>query len=183
MLEDEIIEPMEGSEWISPVVVQNKKTWEIKICVDIRKLNDAFVCHLFPTPFTNEVIDNVGGQATYSFTDGFPGYHQNWIVREYHKKTIFVTEWGYFQCTVMPFGLKNAFAIFSIIVVATFKEIIHKFLEVYLDDGTIFSLLQRHIKMLQLMLDICKQLQISLNLSKCIFYCPFNILFGHIVCK
>lgn len=158
MLEDEIIKPVEGSEWISPMVVQNKKTWEIKICVDIKKLNDVSVCHLFPTPFTNEVIDNVGGQATYYFTDEFPGYHQNRIAREYHNNTTFVTEWGYFQCIVMPFGLKNASAIFSIIVVATFNKIIHKFLEVYLDDGTIFSLLQRHIKVLQLMLDICRQL-------------------------
>jgi len=34
----------------------------------------------------------------------------------------------------MPFGLKKALAIFSCIVVATFKEYIYKFLEVYLDD-------------------------------------------------
>jgi hypothetical protein len=34
----------------------------------------------------------------------------------------------------MPFGLKNAPAVFSRVVVAAFKEFIHKFLEVYLDD-------------------------------------------------
>jgi hypothetical protein len=34
----------------------------------------------------------------------------------------------------MPFGLKNAPVVFSQIVVASFKEFIHKFLEVYLDD-------------------------------------------------
>ena len=30
----------------------------------------------FPTPFTDEVLDNVGGHEVYSFTDGFSGYHQ-----------------------------------------------------------------------------------------------------------
>ena len=30
----------------------------------------------FPTPFTDEVLDNVGGQEVYSFTYGFSGYHQ-----------------------------------------------------------------------------------------------------------
>jgi hypothetical protein len=40
MLEDGIIEPVEESEWISPMVVQDKKTGEIMICVDLRKLND-----------------------------------------------------------------------------------------------------------------------------------------------
>jgi hypothetical protein len=53
----------------------------------------------------------------------------------------------------MPFGLKNALAIFSRVVVATFKEFIHKFLEVYLDDWTMLSLLKDHIKVLILMLD------------------------------
>jgi hypothetical protein len=41
MLEEEIIEPVEELEWISPRVVQDKKTGEIIICVDLRKLNDV----------------------------------------------------------------------------------------------------------------------------------------------
>ena len=47
---------------------------------------------------------------------------------------------------VMPFGLKNAPAIFSRIVVATFKYFIHKFLEVYFDDWTLFGLIKYHIE-------------------------------------
>jgi hypothetical protein len=76
MLEAGIIEPVEESEWISPMVVQDKKSGEIRICVDLRKLNDACLHDPFPTPFTDEVLDNVGGQEVYSFTDGFSGYHQ-----------------------------------------------------------------------------------------------------------
>jgi hypothetical protein len=53
----------------------------------------------------------------------------------------------------MSFGLKNSHVVFSRIMVATFKELIHKFLEVYLDDWTMFSLLQDHIEFLSLMLD------------------------------
>jgi len=88
----------------------------------------------FPTPFTDEVLDNVGGQEAYSFIDGFYGYHQIKIASEDRSKTNFATEWGCFQYTVMPFGLNNAPAIFSRVVVAAFKEFIHKFLEVYFDD-------------------------------------------------
>jgi hypothetical protein len=32
------------------------------ICVDLRKINDAFLHEPFPTSFTNEVPENVGGQ-------------------------------------------------------------------------------------------------------------------------
>jgi hypothetical protein len=76
MLEACIIEPVEESEWISHMVVQEKKKRGIRIYVDLRKLNDSCLYNPFPTPFTDEVLENVGGQEAYSFTDGFPGYHQ-----------------------------------------------------------------------------------------------------------
>ena len=75
MLDAGIIEHVEESEWISPMVVQDKKTNEIRICVDLRKLNDACVHDPFLTLFTDEVLEGVGGQEIYSFTNGFLGYH------------------------------------------------------------------------------------------------------------
>ena len=71
MLESGIIEPVEESEWISPMVVQDKKMGEAWIFVDLRKLNDACMHDPFPTPFTDEVLEGVGGQEMYSFTDRF----------------------------------------------------------------------------------------------------------------
>eukprot|EP00253_Pinus_taeda_P032012 PITA_32012 len=75
----------------------------------------------FPNPFMDEVLDNVGGQEAYYFTDGFLGYHQIKIAPEDRSKTTFETEWGFFQYNVIPFGLKNMPAIFSHVVVAAFK--------------------------------------------------------------
>lgn len=46
-----------------------------------------------------------------------------------------------------------------------------------------YSMLKEHIKLLRLMFDRCRQLQISLNLNKCIFCVPFGNLLGHIVCR
>lgn len=83
----------------------------------------------------------------------------------------------------MSFGLKNAPTIFSRVIVATFKEYIQKFLEVYIDDLTVFGVLKDHVGCLRMMLSRCKQYQISLNLKKCIFGVPFGILLGHIVCR
>ena len=62
MLDASIIEPVEESEWISSIVVQDKKaTGEVRICVDLRKLNDACLHDPFPTPFMDEVLESVGG--------------------------------------------------------------------------------------------------------------------------
>ena len=127
------------------MVVHYKNTSEIHICVDLRKLNDACVHNLFPIPFTDEVLEGVGGQEVYSFTDGFLGYHQIQIAKQDHHKNTFVTEWGFFKYTVMPFGVKNAPAVVSHVVVVVFKDFIQKFLQVYMDDWTIYGLIRDHI--------------------------------------
>jgi hypothetical protein len=82
----------------------------------------------------DEVLENVGGHEAYSFTDGFSGYHHIMIAQEERYKTTFVKKWGFYQYTIMPFGLKNAPTIFSRVVIVAFKEFIHQLLEVYLDD-------------------------------------------------
>ena len=66
---------MEESEWIIPMVVQDKNTGEIRICVDLRKLNDACVHDLLSTPFIDEFLEGAGSHEMYYFTDGFSGYH------------------------------------------------------------------------------------------------------------
>ena len=79
-----------------PTVQEKKQKEEIRICVNLRKLNDACLHDPFPTLFTDEVLDNVGNQEAYSFTDGFSGYHQIKIAPEDRSKMTFVAEWGWF---------------------------------------------------------------------------------------
>ena len=156
MLDVGIIEPVEESEWISPIVIQDKKTTsEVRICVNLGKLNDACLYDPFPIAFTDEVLESVIGQEMYSFIDGFFFYHHVIIAKEDRHKMIFMIEWGCYHYTVIPFGLKNALAIFSTIVVPSFKDFIHKFLEIYFDDWTVFALLRDHVEILRKMLEHC----------------------------
>jgi len=69
---------------------------EIRICVNLRKLNDACANDPFSTAFMDEVLDKVGRQEEYSFTDGFSGYHQIKITPEDRSKMTFLTECGCF---------------------------------------------------------------------------------------
>lgn len=89
------------------VVQEKKQKGIIHICLDLRKLNDACVHDLFPMPFSDEVLHNVGGQEAYSFTEGFLGYHQIIIMLEDQSKNTFMTERGFFQYIVLSFKLKN----------------------------------------------------------------------------
>jgi len=183
MLDVGIIFSFDEANCISPIVIQNEKdVTKIRVCVEYRSMNNACVHDLFPTPLSDEVLDNVVGNEAYSFIDGFSGYHQV-IAKEDKRKTTFTMEWGSYTYNVMPFGLKNAPVVFSRIVIVAFRDYIHKFLEVYMDDWTVYNLLKKHTSLLRVMFEICRQLQISLNLKKCIFTVPFGTLIGHIVFK
>ena len=62
MLEAGKIDLVKEFEWISPMVIQEKKkAGEIIIWVDLSKLNDVCLHDPFPTPSTDEVLENVGG--------------------------------------------------------------------------------------------------------------------------
>ena len=89
----------------------------------------------------------------------------------------------HFQHMVIPFGLKNGPAIFSRVVVVSFKDFIHKFIEVYFDDLTVYGLVKNHIESLTMIPGRCRQFHISLNLKECIFCAPFGILLVHVVCR
>lgn len=67
---------VEEGECISPIFIQNKKYLDdIKFCVDYISLNAACIHDLFPTPFSDEVLDQVVGKGSYSLIDGFSRYH------------------------------------------------------------------------------------------------------------
>ena len=124
MLAVGIIYPINQSEWESPMVVQPKKhdSTKLRICVEFRELNKFTLTNPFPTPYVDEILNEVVGHECYSFTNRFSRYNQVPIAKEDHKKMTFVCEFGSFSYRVMPFGLKNAPAVFSIFFVKTFQE-------------------------------------------------------------
>lgn len=73
---------------------------------------------------------------------------------------------------------------------ATFKDFMHYFLQGYLDEWPqLVSFLSVRWSMRAqfyrkgLMFERCRQLQISLNLKKCVFAASYGTLLGHVICK
>ena len=78
MLEADIIYPIEQSGWESLMVLQSKihDLIKLRICVDFRELSKFTLTDPFPTPFADEILNEVVGHKCYSFTYGFSGYNQ-----------------------------------------------------------------------------------------------------------
>ena len=73
MLATGIIYPIDQSEWEIPMVVQPKKhePTKLRIYVDFIELNKVTLIDPFPTPYADEILNEVAGHECYSFTDGF----------------------------------------------------------------------------------------------------------------
>jgi hypothetical protein len=109
------------------------------MCVDFRDLNRACPKDDFPLPHIDVLVDNTAGSALMSFMDGFSGYNQILMAPEDMKKTTFVTEWGIYCYTVMPFGLKNIGATYQRMATTLLHDMMHKEVEVYVNDMIVKS--------------------------------------------
>jgi hypothetical protein len=105
------------------------------------------------------------------------------MVEEDKENTIFISKWGAYAYNFMSFGLCNVLATFQKVVTKTFKEYFKKFMQIFLDDFSVYGSKKDHLIQLQKCLEECRQNGISLNLEKCAFCVNSGVLLGHIVCN
>jgi len=121
-------------QWVADVVPVPKKDGNVRMCVDYKDLNKASLKDDFPLTHIDTLVDNTATSSLYSFMDGFSGYNQIKMASEDMEKTTFITLWGTFYYKVMSFGLKNAGATYQREMVTLFHDMMHKEIEVYVDD-------------------------------------------------
>nr|XP_027122911.1 uncharacterized protein LOC113739775 [Coffea arabica] len=170
--------------WLSNPVPVPKKSGEVRVCVDYRDLNKASPKDDFPLPNIHILLDNTAGHEIESFADCFAGYHQILMAEEDREKTAFITPWGTFCYRVMPFGLKNAGATYQRTMTTLFHDMIHKEMEVYVDDIIIKSeRTEDHLIDLGRLFERLRKYDLKLNPAKCAFGAPAGKLLGFIVSK
>ena len=136
----------------------------------------------FPLPHIDILVDNAARSSTYSFMDGFSGYNQIKMAIEDRAKTTFVTPWGTYCYKVMPFGLKNAGATYQRAMVTLFHDMMHKEIEVYVDDMIAKSKEgEDHVKVLRKLFERLRKYELKLNPAKCSFGVKSGKLLGFVV--
>ena len=115
------------SPFASPIVLVRKKTGELRLCVDYRRLNALTIRGSWPLPRIDELINKLGTSTRFTTLDLADGYYQIPIRTDDRSKTAFNTEFGLFEFTVMPFGLTNA--------PATFQQMMEEVLARHIEQG------------------------------------------------
>ncbi|KAL0444423.1 UNVERIFIED_CONTAM: Transposon Tf2-12 polyprotein [Sesamum latifolium] len=138
-----------GARHISSIVPVRKKNGQIRVCVDIRDLNNACPKNDFQLPIIELMIDATTGHETLSFMDGSSGYNQIRMAPTDEELMAFRTPKGIYCYKVMPFGLKNDGATYQKAMQRIFNDMLHKNVECYLHDlRKVFERLRRyHLKM------------------------------------
>jgi hypothetical protein len=146
LLDVGFIYPVETIQWLSPLVIVPKKNGKLQICVDYCKLNAQTKNDSFPLPFLDYILDFVAGHEMHSFMDGYNGYNQVKMAKEDKDKTTFISVWSAYAYNVMPFGLFNALATFEKVVTKMFKPYLNKFMQVFLDDFSVYGDKKDHVE-------------------------------------
>lgn len=172
------------SPWCFPLVIVKKKSGDLRICVDFRKLNEITKRPIYPIPDSSEIFDTVGTARFFSTLDLSQGYHQVPLLEQDKCKTAFATKSGHYEYDVMPFGLCGAPATFQRLMQTVLqKETWHKCV-VYLDDVLIFGETEEeHNSRLQTILQRFQEANLRLSPSKCHFLQEQIQYLGHIINK
>ena len=86
-----------------------KKSGEIHLCVDYRKLNSITIHGAFPLPCPDEALQAVHNCNVFTSFNLVQGSLQLAMAEEDIKKTVIrVGPPGLYEFTCMPFGLSNA---------------------------------------------------------------------------
>ena len=134
-----VIQPSNSS-YASQVVLVWKKTGEICICVDYRKLNFITIRDAFPLPHIDEALEVVPNCNAFTSFDLAQGYLQLAMAEDDIKKTAFrAGSSGLYKFTCMLFGLSNVGSSYCRLMEQCLGDQQFATLLLYLDDICIFA--------------------------------------------
>ncbi|XP_057246772.1 uncharacterized protein LOC130589519 [Beta vulgaris subsp. vulgaris] len=168
--------------WIANIVPIRKENGQLRVCVDFRDLNEACPKDDFPLPVTEIMIDATTGHEALSFMDCTAGYNQIHMAPEDQEATAFRTPKGIFCYKVMPFGLKNAGAMYQRAMQKIFEDMMHQIVECYVDDLVVKSKKkENHLLDLRQVFERLRKWKLKMNPLKCAFGVTSGKFLGFIV--
>jgi len=154
--------------WCAGMVAVPKSSGSIRICVDLKPLNQSVRRQVFPLPTVDEVLSKLSGAKLFSKLDANSGFFQIPLAPSSRPLTTFITPFGRYHFNKLPFGLTSAPELF--------QQRMEKLLQgldgvvCFMDDVLIYATTEEeHDQRLRSVLDRIASAGVTLNLSKCLF--------------
>ena len=180
MVQNDLIEQIDCSDWVHPLHVVGKKGNAIRICNDLTKLNPHTVVEKFVMPTAEELIVKLAGAKVFTKLDIKSAYFHMPLHPESRHLTAFLTSHGLYQYKVLPMGLSSSGACWQRFMSQRVADL--PGVCVYMDDILVFGKdSQDHAAKLQMVLERLNSLNIRLNESKCVWNAQSLEFLGHTI--
>ena len=111
------------TDWVSNLVITEKKNGALRICLDPKSLNRAIKREHFIFPTPEEVQAKLAGKKVFSVFDMKDAYWHIKLSEQSSYYTTFHTPWGRKRFLRMPFGISSASEILQKRMFETFGDI------------------------------------------------------------
>lgn len=127
-----IISKAEPSEWCSNLVILEKKSGDLRLCIDPKELNPNLMRDYFMIPTIEQLSSEIGNKQYYCVFDLKDGFYQIKLDEASSKLCSFSTPFGIYKFLRAPFGLSVLPEHFQKLTQNLFGSI--KGVKVYFDD-------------------------------------------------
>ncbi|XP_033359091.1 uncharacterized protein LOC117238343 [Bombus vosnesenskii] len=180
LIRAKIVRPS-NSPFASLMVLVKKKDGTDRLCVDFRELNKNTVADRYPLPLIADQIARLQNARYFITLDMASGFHQIPSHPDSTEYTAFVTPAGQYEYLTMPFGLKNAPAVFQRAILKALGDLAHSYAVVYLDDVLIIAdSIDQALERLHIVLNTLVDAGFSFNFAKCSFLKTSALYLGYV---
>ena len=171
----------EPSEWCHPVVIVDKKgTDEKRLTVDLTKLNRQVERKVHNSSNAREVLSEVKNARIFTTIDAHKGYWQVPLTESAKKLTTFITPWGRYRFLRNPMGYVSAGDEYNERMDFVLQGISN--VGKVVDDIVVYDNdMSAHIDRVRMILQKCRENQVTLSKSKFIFGRPEATYCGYIL--
>lgn len=186
MLSDGVIRPSKSPFnsplWIVPKKPNSAGERQYRLVIDFKRLNAITIADAYPIPDITNTLASLGESKYFTTLDLTSGFHQIKMKESDIAKTAFSTANGKYEFTRLPFGLKNAPAIFQRMINDVLKPLIGKICYVYIDDIIVFGKsISDHLNNLEQVLSYLDKANLRVNLEKSKFLRTQVNFLGYII--
>nr|XP_015833782.1 PREDICTED: uncharacterized protein K02A2.6-like [Tribolium castaneum] len=161
-----IIEKVEyPTDWVNSLVIVEKKTGQLRLCLDPKDLNKAIKREHYMIPTAQDIIPRLAGKKIFTVIDMSAGFWHVPLDKESSDLCCFNTHVGRYKFLRMPFGIKSAPEVFQKHVIRIFGHI--SGVSVIFDDLIIVANNEKgHDEILQRVLNTALENNIKFNKDK-----------------
>ncbi len=171
LVKEDIIKPVtEPTPWVSSLVVIDKPE-KLRICTDLRDLNQAVKRPYYPLPIIEDILPKLGNAKVFSVLDARNGYWHIELDEESSLLTCFNTPYGRYCWRRLPMGIKSGAEVFQqhqdqVIEGLKQTHCVADDILIYGEGDTIEEATEDHEEVLRNLMQRCRERNVKLNPKK-----------------